>query len=256
MSGVHSPSQLHVEVDSPVHRLAPECKIAAVALFMVAVAATPREQVWAFVVYFALLGAASTAARVGVVVVVRRWVVALPFLAAALVIPFVARGDVVASIGPLTVRGDGLWASWNIVVKALAGVSAATLLTATTRFTELLAGFDRLRVPAVFTTTAAFMLRYLDTAVDELHRMRIARLSRADDPRWLWQARGVAATAGALFVRTFERGERVHRSMLSRGFTGTMPALAAVRPGPAQWALGLSLPVVAVVVAVAATVAR
>jgi cobalt/nickel transport system permease protein len=108
----------------------------------------------------------------------------------------------------------------------------------------------------VFTTTAAFMLRYVDTAVDELHRMRIARLSRADDPRWLWQARGAAATAGARVVRTFERGERVHRCMLARGFTGTMPPRAAARSGPGQWMLGASLPAVAVVVAVAATVVQ
>ncbi|HRE03653.1 MAG TPA: CbiQ family ECF transporter T component, partial [Ilumatobacteraceae bacterium] len=44
-------------------------------------------------------------------------------------------------------------------------------------------------------------------------------------PRWLWQARPIAASLGTLFVRSYEHGERVHLAMLSRGFTGSMPSL-------------------------------
>ena len=33
----------------------------------------------------------------------------------------------------------------------------------------------------------------------------------------------LARSAGALFIRSFERGERVHLAMLSRGYTGRMP---------------------------------
>ncbi|MDY7105881.1 MAG: cobalt ECF transporter T component CbiQ [Actinomycetota bacterium] len=254
MSGVHRPSQLYVEVDSPVHRLAPEPKIVALVAFMIAVVATPREQVGAFAAHAALVAIAAAVAHVHPAIVVRRWLVAAPFLLVALLIPFAARGEAVVTLGPLGASAEGLWASWNVVAKALLGVSAVTVVTASTRFTELLAGFERLRVPPVFTTTAAFMLRYLDTVVDELGRMRVARLSRADDPRWLWQARGVASTAGALFVRTFERGERVHQCMLSRGFTGAMPGLGAGRATIAEWFAASWIPVLAVAVAVVAAV--
>ena len=30
-------------------------------------------------------------------------------------------------------------------------------------------------------------------------------------------------SAGALFIRSYERGERVHLAMMSRGYTGRMP---------------------------------
>ena len=63
--------------------------------------------------------------------------------------------------------------------------------------------------------------------------MRLARTQRGDDPRWLWQARGTGRTVGALVVRTFERGERVHVAMLARGYDGSMPVLdltPAARP--------------------------
>jgi cobalt/nickel transport system permease protein len=53
--------------------------------------------------------------------------------------------------------------------------------------------------------------------------MRIASASRgfsARDPRhWPVLAKGV----GALFIRSFERGERVHLAMVSRGYSGRLP---------------------------------
>ena len=68
-----------------------------------------------------------------------------------------------------------------------------------------------------------FMIRYLDVVTDELRRMQVARESRgfsARDPRH-WPV--LARSLGALFIRSYERGERVHLAMLSRGYTGKMP---------------------------------
>ena len=68
------------------------------------------------------------------------------------------------------------------------------------------------------------MLRYLDVLADEARRMRIARLSRGYDPRFLWQVKAFAVGVGALFLRAFERGERVYLAMVSRGYAGRLPA--------------------------------
>ncbi len=84
---------------------------------------------------------------------------------------------------------------------------------------------------------AGFALRYLQVVLDELRRMRLARTQRGDDPRWLWQARGTGRMVGALVVRTFERGERVHVAMLARGYDGSMP-VARPRPGGASARVG------------------
>ena len=69
---------------------------------------------------------------------------------------------------------------------------------------------------------------------DELRRMRLARSQRGDT-----RALAVAVAArpragiGALAVRTFERGERVHVAMLARGYDGRMPVAAARARGVA-----------------------
>jgi cobalt/nickel transport system permease protein len=55
-------------------------------------------------------------------------------------------------------------------------------------------------------------------------------------------------------VRSFERGERVHLAMRSRGYTGRMPLLSVRGASRAQWTEGLAISLVAVLVAVTARV--
>ena len=108
---------------------------------------------------------------------------------------------------------------------------------------QLLRGLERLRLPAAFTTVAGFMVRYLDVIADEVRRMRIARVSRGHDPRWIWQARAVAATARTLFIRSTSGASQVYLAMVSRGYAGSMrgapgpgrePRPVAGRPVPAR----------------------
>ena len=153
----------------------------------------------------------------------------------------------------------------SIIAKATLGTAATVVLAWSTPVADLLAGFDRLHVPRALTAIAGFMVRYLDVVAGELHRLQIARVSRGDDPRWLWQARAVATTAGATFIRSFERGERVHHAMLARGFTGTFPTTTtgSRRGEPAVsdrrrtgWLPAVAWPAAAWVIAAVALVVR
>jgi cobalt/nickel transport system permease protein len=233
---------------TPLHRVPPQCKLLGAVGFVLTVAATPREAVWAFAAHAAVLLLVAHLGGVRPAQLARRLVLETPFVLFALALPLVGRGERVELAG-VGLSLDGLWAAWSILVKATLGVGAAVVLATTTALPELLRGLERLRVPAALTTVASFMLRYLDVIADELGRMRVARVSRGHDPRWLWQARAVAATAGTLFIRSFERGERVYLAMVSRGWDGAMPRpheLAATR---AQWAAALSVPLAGAAVA-------
>jgi cobalt/nickel transport system permease protein len=126
-------------------------------------------------------------------------------------------------------------------VKALLGASVSILLTATTEIPDIIRGLSVLRVPPLFISITTFMIRYLELIVDELGRVRVAMASRGYDPRWISQARPIASSAGALFVRSYERGERVHAAMLARGYTGEMPVPNTVPVGASQWARVLVL---------------
>jgi cobalt/nickel transport system permease protein len=237
------------EGGSPVHRLAPDVKIAAAVLFTVAVVLTPREKFAAFAGYLGIVAAIAALARVGPLWLARRATIEIPFVALALVLPFASPGPRMDLAG-LHLSVEGLYAAWNIAAKGTLGVLISLLLAATTSPRDLIAGLERLRCPQVLVQIATFMLRYLRVLQDEAARMRVARLARGYDPRFLWQARAFAAGIGALFLRAYERGERVYLAMLSRGYTGRLPAPAGVtRATRAQWAAGLAVPAAAAVVA-------
>jgi cobalt/nickel transport system permease protein len=186
--------------------------------------------------------------------VLARLAVILPFVAFAFALPFVAGGERV-SVAGLELSRSGLWGLWNVLTKASIGATTSILLAATTEIPRLLDGMARLHVPRVLTLIAAFMIRYLELTANELGRMRTAMAARGYDPRWLWQMRPIAASAGALFVRSYERGERVHAAMLARGYTGTMPIIHARPASLREWAAVAVLVVVVWTVAVVALVA-
>jgi cobalt/nickel transport system permease protein len=238
---------LHVEAASPLHRAAPQCKLLATFLFVLAVVTTPREAFWAYAVYAAALLVLARVGRVPITFLLRRLVIELPFVAFAFFLPFIGRGERVDVLG-LSLSVGGLWGAWNILVKGTLGVAASMLLAATTETIDLLHGLERLHLPRALTSIASFMIRYGEVITGEVERMRIARISRGYDPRWLWQARAIASSAGTLFIRSFERGERVHLAMVSRGYTGSFPRTRAETVPSSTWILALALPATAAVV--------
>ena len=250
MAAGHSHA-LHVHGHSVVHRLAPRAKVAGALALVVSVALTPRDAVWAFGVHAVVVAAVVAAAGLRPGFVAARLVVITPFVVFALLLPFVAGGERIDVVG-VAVSRDGALGALNVLAKAGLGATTSIVLAATTTPPDLLRGARRLGVPAVVTTIAAFMLRYVEVVVAELARMRRAMTARAYDPRWLWQVRPIASSAGAVFVRSYERGERVHAAMVARGFRGDMPDLAPRRVTGRDWVLGLAPAAVAGVTLVAA----
>jgi cobalt/nickel transport system permease protein len=242
---------LYLPGSSPLHRARPQCKLAASLLFVLAVVATPREAIWAYGLYAVLVAGVAMLGRVPLPFLARRLVIELPFLLLAVFLPLVGQGERVELLG-LSLAREGLWAAWNIVVKGTLGVAASVVVAATTPVPELLRGLERLRLPRAFTTIAGFMVRYADVIADEVRRMRIARISRGHDPRWIWQARAVAASAGTLFIRSYERGERVYLAMVSRGYAGSMPVLQELAATRRQWLAALTVPATAALIAATA----
>jgi len=211
--------KLHYHGHSRIHRAPAHVKIATLVLFMLTVVATPREWYPVFAGYFALVLGVIALSQVPFGYIAKRMVVEVPFVVFALLMPFVATGPRVDVLG-LSVSEAGLVAAWGLLAKGTLGVMASLTLAATTEPRDVLVGLERLRVPSQLVQIVGFMVRYLDVVTDEMRRMRIARESRGFSGRGLRAWPVYARTAGALFVRSYERGERVHLAMLSRGYDG------------------------------------
>lgn len=213
--------------------------------------ATPREAFWAYGVYAGLIVSLTLNARVPLLSLIRRLAIETPFLIFVVALPFLARGERIDVVG-LSLSVEGLWGAWNILVKATLGAATMMLLASTTPITSILHGLQKLRVPSVIVAIAGFMIRYADVIASEMRRMKVGRQSRGYEPRVLWQVRALASSAGTLFIRSYERGERVHLAMMSRGYSGTMPELAAVSASPKDWLRAFLVPAVAAVICVLA----
>ena len=220
--------RLHVHGHSVVHRAPAHLKVLALLAFVVLVVATPAGWWAAYAGYLAVLVVVVGVSRVPPTYLLKRVAVEVPFVVFALLLPFAAQGPRTDVLG-VAVSSSGLQAGALLLVRSTLGVLASLTLAATTEPQDLLAGLERLRLPRQLVQIMSFMVRYLDVVTGEMQRMRVARESRgfrARDPRH-WPV--LARSAGALFIRSYERGERVHLAMLSRGYTGTMPPLHTAR---------------------------
>lgn len=243
MSGGHVHA-LYRHGDTAIHRLRPQVKIAAAFLFVFAVVATPREAWWAFALYAVVLIAIAAAARLGTRFMASRMIIEVPFLIAALLFPFFAGGERISVLG-LELSRSGLWDMWNVLAKASLGLFTSITLAGTTDIPSLLKGFEKLRVPRALTAIMSFMIRYLDVVLGEFRRMRVAMRSRGHNPTSIGQIRPYARSAGLIFIRSYERGERVYLAMASRGYTGQMPATPGDDATTGQWTIGLLVPALA-----------
>ncbi|MDI2029479.1 cobalt ECF transporter T component CbiQ [Saccharopolyspora sp. TS4A08] len=239
---------LHLPGATALHRLDPHVKITAAFLLVLCVVATPREHFWAFGGYAVVLAALAAAARIPPRWMLTRLLIEVPFVVLALLLPFTAGGPTTDFAG-LGLSTEGLLAGFNILVKGTLGLGTSLLLAATTAPREIVLGLQRLRAPKLVITIITLMLRYAEVIVAEAGRMRVARISRGHDPRFAWQVGATARGVGSLFIRSYERGERVHLAMLSRGWSGEMPELEpARRTSWKTWSLGLTAPAAAAVV--------
>ncbi|MFC4336128.1 cobalt ECF transporter T component CbiQ [Salininema proteolyticum] len=237
----------------PLHRLPPQAKLIALIAFTLVVVATPREEAIAFAAYALIVAALVATARIPLGWMAKRSLVEVPFLLMAAAFPFVMHGPHTELWG-LELSVPGLWAGFNLAAKATLGVWAALVFAATTPVADILAGLSRLKMPDLMVQIAAFAVRYAHLTWAELAAQRRARLARGYDPRFLWQAKAIAQGLGTIFVRSFERGERVWMAMSARGYTGRLPV--DVRPETAtagQWGQALA-PAAAAAAILAATV--
>ncbi len=216
--------------DSPVHRLDPRAKLAAVAAFVVCVASFPKYEVAGLVPFLAFPVALLVAGRVPARPVLRLLAAASPFaLLVAVWNPLLDRAPRAIVLG-VAVSG-GVLSFASIVLRFVLCTGAVLVLVATTSLPALLRGLGQLGMPRPFVAQVQLLYRYLFLLVDEGRRLGEARALREPArrlPRLATRKRMLAS----LLWRTWDRGERVYLCMKARGFDGRLPALAPARFRP------------------------
>jgi cobalt/nickel transport system permease protein len=235
--------------DSLIHRLDPRLKVVATVLFILSNVLLPDGAWAAFVLGWLLVILANLLAQLGAGFSFKRSYIALPFALAAFSVLFSLPGQPLWSgkFGPweLVMTEAGLLRFASILVRSWLSIQMAILLVSTTRFPDVLHALQHLRVPAILVSIISFMYRYLFVLADEALRLLRAREARSarmpERPGGgsiSWRARVAGNMAGQLFLRSYERSDRVYQSMLARGYSGNPLTLNPHQMQSVDWIAG------------------
>jgi cobalt/nickel transport system permease protein len=237
--------------DSALHRLDPRIKVVVAIAFIISNALLPDGAWMAFGLAWLFVLLASALSDLGLGYTFRRSFIVLPFAFVAVTVLFSIPGKPVSQfhfmMWDFTVTDAGLLRFVSIVIRSWISVQIAILLVAVTRFPDLIHAFEHLRVPAILTTIIAFLYRYLFVLSDEVIRLLRARQSRSAAAAGqrsgggvLWRARVSGNMAGQLFLRSYERSDRIYNAMLARGYAGQLLTLNPHELHGRDWAYAVA----------------
>lgn len=215
----------HLDIDSKQttfwHSLTPRTRLLSALLMVFAIALTPNGRWWTWAIYgLAVLGMVI-ASRVTKKQLFKRVVVEFAFIGAVLVgTLFRDGGEILWAWGIFRITTEGLTVLGSVSLKALLSLLTLNILTLTTSVPALLNALTALRVPPLLVATLASMYRYIGVLSKEFQAMHKAAASRNLARHHGWQRFVIGNMMGTLFIRTFERGERVYQAMLARGYRG------------------------------------
>lgn len=242
---------------SLVHHLDARVKLLLAVAYILTSALTPAGAWPIYLVLLAMVLAVELLSEESIGFYFKRSLLALPFVLAAAPLIFTMPGPAwfTISLGGVHLQASltGLERFLSVLVKSWISVQMAIVLTTTTPFPDLLRALRELRMPRLLVAVLGLMWRYLFVLADEvlrLSRARAARSGDAGDPAKksgggvIWRARVTGGMVGNLFLRAFERSDRIYVAMLSRGYDGEVRSLPQPAAPASSWivlAAGLTL---------------
>jgi cobalt/nickel transport system permease protein len=221
--------------DSLIHRQDPRVKLVVSLAMIVAITALPPGAWISYLFCLTSVVLIAGLSRVRPILIIKRSLVAIPFALVAFTLIFTIEGTPLTSVRlgswSVTATSEGTIAFVSILIKAWLSVLVATLLVTTTTFPGVMAAMRSLRVPKLIVSVVSFMYRYIFVIADEALRLHRAREARSANPRGEsvgsigWRAKVLGGMIGSLFLRSYERSERIYSAMLSRGFDGEIRTL-------------------------------
>lgn len=219
----HSYIDKYCGLGSFLHRLDPRVKFLPFFVFILMVVSVHPYKFNFFAVAFLLILLLMTASKVPLKHFVGNVRNVMPFaMFVVIFVPFFSDKELAKYV------------MTNTLVKSFLSVLILTVFSATTRFSDFLAGIEKLGFPKIFVMILSFMYRYIFVLIEEKERMTRAALSRYYEEvpglakflrlrKWYYKMAG--NVIGSFFVRTYDRSERIYYAMCSRGFDGDIKTM-------------------------------
>jgi len=217
-----------VPTDSPLGRADPRAKLLLTLAAVTAVASEPNGELGAYPFYAGLLGLLAFSGLVRPLQLLRRCLPAIPFIVMAAALPLVSIWLDEAS--PAEARSFAT----SVLLRSGFSIVLLVVLTETTPFADLLQAMRAMRAPEALAAITTLMYRYIFVLFDEWRRVSQARACRTAGKLRMPALPFYGQQLALVFVRSWERSERVHAAMNLRGFTGALPPTTKLRFRPAD----------------------
>ncbi|WP_458454763.1 cobalt ECF transporter T component CbiQ [Methanobrevibacter sp.] len=209
--------------DSPIHNL--EGRIKLISTIFIIIVCVVSKEIFIPIVLEILLLIILKMAKLSYIDSFKRLMMLLPFGGAVIIFqPFIQPGNIIWSYSWLTVSDVGLNWAILLLIRMITTLTAIIIYSSTTPLQEMASSFRKLKMPRDLAMILSIMVRFLFLFVDELAAIRKSQKSRnfdihAKNTPYKWRVKQVGYTIGMMFLKAYEQGERVHKSMVSRGFS-------------------------------------
>ena len=208
---------------SPIHNLEGRIKLIT-SILIILICVTSKELFIPIILEIMLLIILKIA-KLSYIESAKRLLMLLPFGGAIIIFqPFIQPGNIIWSYSWLHITDFGL--NWAILlfIRMIVCLTTIIIYSSTTPLQEMASSFRKLKMPRDLAMILSIMVRFLFLFIDELTSIRKSQKSRnfnihSKNTPYKWRVKQVGYTIGMMFLKSYEQGERVHRSMVSRGFS-------------------------------------
>ena len=120
-------------------------------------------------------------------------------------------------LGPLSFYEEGIFMGLNAGLRIAADMAWAGLLVITTPFAGMLGALRYFKVPKVVVGTLSYIYRYVFLLYDEYSAMRNSAQARGGFAGFKASTMSSGLIAAQVFLRSYDRAERVWQAMQARG---------------------------------------
>lgn len=178
----------------------------------------------------------------------------LPFgLFIAIFQPFIQPGEILYSLPfGINITLEGIAFAQLLLSRLVISITSIVLFSYITPMKDIAEAFRRLHMPQEFAMIFSLFVRFLFLFYDELKTIRQAQASRcfslSNKTPYLWKVKQMGYLFLMMFLRAYDRGEKVYESMASRGYNSESQIYYSKEKLSTQSKLYLIIPIVIIII--------
>jgi cobalt/nickel transport system permease protein len=190
---------------STLSELDPRTKLVACFILVTCCVTADNMSIRLFGSYLVLLSLITVFGKLSLKTMLCKTLVILPFIGVVIISLFLLSGL------------NSLSSTVGTILRIVVSILSIIILTISTPFEKIINGLGQLKVPSIFLQLLSFTYRYLFIMFENISRKYKAIKSRGFQNRGIWQATTIGKLIAVMMIRGFDRGERIHLAMISRG---------------------------------------